>query len=73
MINKLLFERNLPNLKSREEMLEILQREEYGYMPKNPEKTEFEKILMGGDHFSMGGKSETYRLNVKTINRRTFE
>lgn len=73
MINKLLFERNLPNLKSREEMLEILQREEYGYMPEKPEKTEFEKILMGGDHFSMAGKALMYVIKVKTwVNGREF-
>ena len=29
--------RNVPQLKSRAEMLEILQREEYGYLPKAPE------------------------------------
>ena len=67
MIEKLLAERKLPEFKSREEMLEILQHEEYGYMPQKPEKTEFVKTLMCGDHFSMGGKSETYRLEVKTL------
>ena len=41
MIGKLISERNLPALKSREEMLEILQREEYGFVPEKPEKTEF--------------------------------
>ena len=32
-IKSLLKERNLPTLKSREEMKDILQREEYGYLP----------------------------------------
>jgi len=37
----LLKERNLPPFLSGEEMLEILQREEYGYMPPKPEKVIF--------------------------------
>ena len=36
-MQNMLKERNLPELKSREEMLEILQREEYGYLPEPPE------------------------------------
>ncbi len=35
MLKQELFKRNLPPLKSREEMMEILQRDEYGYLPKN--------------------------------------
>lgn len=35
MLKQELLNRNLPPLKSREEMIEILQREEYGYLPKN--------------------------------------
>ena len=35
MLKQELLNRNLPPLKSREEMVEILQREEYGYLPKN--------------------------------------
>lgn len=42
MLQKLLNERNLPPLKSREEMLEILQAEEYGYMPQKPDGLIFE-------------------------------
>ena len=38
MIKKILSERNLPDFKSREEMLDILQKEEYGYLPQKPEK-----------------------------------
>ena len=36
--------RNLPALKSREEMLEILQREEYGYLPPKPDAITWEVI-----------------------------
>ena len=35
MLKQELLNRNLPALKSREEMVGILQREEYGYLPKN--------------------------------------
>lgn len=35
MLKQELIRRNLPPLKSREEMVEILQREEYGYLPEN--------------------------------------
>ncbi len=35
MLKQELKNRNLPPLKSREEMLDIIQREEYGYLPKN--------------------------------------
>ncbi len=35
MLKKDLLDRNLPPLLSREEMIEIMQREEYGYLPKN--------------------------------------
>ena len=40
----MLNERKLPALKSREEMLEILQREEYGYLPAPPEELHFEFV-----------------------------
>lgn len=35
MLKQDLLNRNLPDLKSREEMVEIMQREVYGYLPKN--------------------------------------
>ncbi len=41
MITELLQERRLPALRSREEMLELLQREEYGYIPPIPEELSF--------------------------------
>lgn len=48
MLLEMLKERNLPRLQSRERMLEILQREEYGYIPPRPEQQTFavqEKIF----------------------------
>jgi len=42
MIKQLLQERDLPSLLEREEMLTILQREEYGFLPPKPESIHFE-------------------------------
>lgn len=42
MISEMIKERNLPPLLSREEMLEIILREEYGKMPPLPESISFE-------------------------------
>ena len=41
MLNKLLQERNIKPLKTREEMLDIIQSEEYGYIPKEPDSVTF--------------------------------
>lgn len=41
ILENILKERNLPPLKSKDEMLEVLLKEEYGYMPPKPEKTVF--------------------------------
>lgn len=38
MLREVLQKRNLPPLKSKEEMLDILLREEYGYLPPKPDK-----------------------------------
>ena len=42
MLTEMLKERNLPPLKSREEMLETMLREVYGYLPPKPEHLVFE-------------------------------
>lgn len=44
MIDSILFERKLPPLKSREEMISVLLDEEYGRIPNKPEKLTFELI-----------------------------
>ena len=44
MLNTLLKERNLPPLQSREQMLDILQKEVYGYIPAKPESLSFEVV-----------------------------
>ena len=42
MLQAILKERNLPPLQSREQMLELLQQEIYGYLPPKPESVTFE-------------------------------
>lgn len=41
MLEKMINERKLPKLSEREKMLEILQREEYGFIPPKPDKFTF--------------------------------
>lgn len=38
MLTKLLYKRDLPEFKSSEEMLDLIQKEEYGYIPSKPDK-----------------------------------
>lgn len=42
MINQMLKDRNLPTLRSREEMLRILQENEYGFLPPDPDYIKFQ-------------------------------
>ena len=42
MLKEMLTERNIPNLKSREEMLHLIQSELFGYMPPKPSKITFD-------------------------------
>lgn len=77
MINTLLEERKLPALQSREEMLELLQRYEYGYLPPKPDSVEWiveEHMLPHGwiGHFC-AGMADAYRITAKcTINGKPF-
>ena len=41
MLNEILTSRAVPALRSRDEMLEILRREEYGYLPPKPDRMEW--------------------------------
>ena len=43
MLKQILKEKNLPLLKSREVMLDILQKEEYGYLPEKPERVSWKE------------------------------
>jgi len=54
MLNTLLKERNLPPLQSREQMLDILQKEVYGYIPAKPESLSFEVVDKVAPSFCAG-------------------
>lgn len=70
MYLELLKQRNLPALRSREEMLKILQEEEYGYMPPPPEKLTWTVqpdivYKFGGDKASYSRVTLQYTLRGK--------
>ena len=54
MIDQLLTERRLPSFRSREEMLECLLREEYGYLPPKPEKLSWKQVEKANRKFCAG-------------------
>ena len=71
MLSKTLSERNIPVLKSRTEMLNILQQEVYGFLPPSPDKIIFnvKKILIN----FCAGKAELYEVIAEIfINEKTF-
>ena len=41
MLNQILKDRGVPALKSRDEMLDIMQKEVYGYLPPKPDRLEW--------------------------------
>lgn len=64
-IAEMLAQRNLPPLRSREEMLAILLREEYGAMPPKPESLSFEVEEKGkSDVFFFAWKAETRQITA---------
>ena len=71
-LQTLLDQRNLPALKSRGEMLDILQREVYGYIPAKPENLKFTVHKNVVSNYC-GGKAEIRRIIVEcTVNGRPF-
>ena len=54
MLNQELKKRNLPPLKSQEEMIEIMQREVYGYLPKNDFKISADNHKIVESRFDKG-------------------
>ena len=71
-IKDLMFERNLPPLKSRDEMLEIMLREEYGYLPPKPDSLTFKET---DDYISnfCAGKAVSKKVEaVMKINGKDF-
>ncbi len=72
MLKQLLKERNLPPLKSKEEMLDFLIREEYGYLPAKPEKVEWSEE---NDYIPgfCAGKANIKKVNITSyINGKAF-
>ncbi len=73
MLYDIIKKRQLPLLKSRVEMLEILQREEYGYMPPKPESLSFEEesdIILN----FCAGKAVCNKISAKAvINGKNFD
>lgn len=66
MISELLEKRKLPALKSREEMLDILQKEEYGYLPGKPVSMTWDVKENCISHFCAGKASASkVTLNCK--------
>ena len=62
MIKELLKMRNIPELKTREEMLYILQDQEYGFVPPAPDEIRWDEVVQDQDSAFFGGK-----LNLSTV------
>jgi len=63
-LKELLEERRLPPLKSREEMLEILQKEEYGYLPPKPDSISFKETLDYLGSSLCAGKAVSKKIDI---------
>jgi len=72
MLKELLKEKNLPPFLSREEMLEILQREEYGYLPPKPERISWTETEQFIPNFC-AGRAISKKVEITScINGKTF-
>lgn len=66
MLSEILKERNVPELLSREEMLDIVQAQLFGYLPPKPEKTSFETEENIIPKFC-AGKAVCHKVTVNTV------
>ena len=66
MLSEILKERNVPELLSREEMLDIVQAQLFGYLPPKPEKISFETEENIIPKFC-AGKAICHRVTVNTV------
>ena len=66
MLSEMLKERNVPELLSREEMLDIVQAQLFGYLPLKPEKISFETEENIIPKFC-AGKAVCHRVTVNTV------
>lgn len=72
MLKELLIEKNVPELKSREEMLDILLTEEYGFLPPKPDKITFEVKDNFIPNFC-AGKADCKKVTItSTLGNKTF-
>ncbi len=65
MLQKMIEERNLSPFLSKAEMLDILQAEEYGYLPPKPEAIRFE--LISEDEIFCAGKAPLKKILAHTV------
>ena len=73
MLNELLLARELPPLCDRAAMLEVLQREEYGFLPPAPEKVDFLAEELPGRTNFCAGKATLQKVTATcTLGTRTF-
>ncbi|MBO5463042.1 MAG: hypothetical protein J6A49_06990 [Clostridia bacterium] len=66
MLSEILKERNVPELLSREEMLDIVQAQLFGYLPPKPEKISFETEENTIPKFC-AGKAVCHKVTVNTV------
>ncbi len=66
MLSEILKERNVPELLSREEMLDIIQAQLFGYLPPKPEKKSFETEENIIPKFC-AGKAVCHKVTVNTV------
>ncbi|MGI6279581.1 MAG: hypothetical protein ACOYJS_03360 [Acutalibacteraceae bacterium] len=72
MLSEILNERKIPKLSSRNEMLDILQKEVYGYMPPRPDKITWE-VHKGFLPRFCAGKAECNKVIITcTLGEKTF-
>lgn len=72
MLKKILSERGVPALRSREEMLDIIQKEEFGYMPPAPDAVSFSECDFPNPTFC-AGSATIKKINItSTVGERDF-
>lgn len=73
MLKEVLQERNVPHLRSREEMLEIMQKEVYGYLPPKPDKLEWSVKNNYIGNFCAGKATAQYVEITAYMGEKTFK
>lgn len=63
MLKEILKDRNIPSIKSKEDMMDILLKEEYGYIPNKPDSIEFKETPNYIMNFC-GGKAISKKVDI---------